>query len=167
MDQDATWYGGSTVVLGSRHIVLNEDPAPPRNGAQQPPLSRFTTQACTTQASLCPYKQRPGPCLLWPNSWTDQDATWYGSRPRPRRHCIRWEPSSPQGNWHNSTAPTFRPTLLWHGRPSQQLLSSCNLPYLHLASSFCRDIRHQKTKVPGLSCSMVCVSLRLAVLVEH
>jgi len=24
-----------------------------------------------------------------------------------------------------TAAPTFRPTLLWHGRPSQQLLSSC------------------------------------------
>jgi len=25
--------------------------------------------------------------------------------------------------------PTFRPTLLWHGRPSQQLLSSCENKY--------------------------------------
>jgi len=25
----------------------------------------------------------------------DQDATWYGGRPRPRRHCVRWRPSSP------------------------------------------------------------------------
>ena len=24
-----------------------------------------------------------------------------------------------------TAAPTFRPTFLWHGRPSQQLLSSC------------------------------------------
>jgi len=23
----------------------------------------------------------------------DQDATWYGGRPRPRRHCVRWGPS--------------------------------------------------------------------------
>jgi len=21
--------------------------------------------------------------VLWPNSWMDQDATWYGGRPRP------------------------------------------------------------------------------------
>ena len=26
-----------------------------------------------------------GPCLLWPNGWMDQDATWYGGRPQPRR----------------------------------------------------------------------------------
>ena len=30
----------------------------------------------------------------------DQDVTWYGSRPRHRRHCVRWGPSSPplEGN---------------------------------------------------------------------
>ena len=28
-----------------------------------------------------------GPCLLWPNGWMDKDATWYGARPRSRRHC--------------------------------------------------------------------------------
>jgi len=36
-----------------------------------------------------------GKCLLWPNGWMDQDATWYGGRPRPRRLCVRWERSSP------------------------------------------------------------------------
>jgi len=98
----------------------------------------------------------------------DQDATWYGGRPRPRRHCVIWGPSSlmesstaptfrpistvakagwisiplstevglgsgdivldgnpaPHGKEHSSPS-TFRPTLLWRGRPSQQLLSSC------------------------------------------
>jgi len=29
------------------------------------------------------------------------------------------------------------------------------------------DLWHQKTRVPGLSCDVVCVILRLAVLVEH
>ena len=38
-----------------------------------------------------------GPCLLWPNSWMDEDATWYGGRPQPRLHCIRWGPRSPKG----------------------------------------------------------------------
>jgi len=36
-----------------------------------------------------------GPCLLWPNGWMHQDATWYRGRPRPKRHCVTWEPSSP------------------------------------------------------------------------
>jgi len=33
-------------------------------------------------------------CPLWPNDWMDEDATWYGSRRRPRPHCIRRGPSS-------------------------------------------------------------------------
>ena len=46
-------------------------------------------------------------------------------------------------------------------------------PHLHLAPpegvtpvEFCRDLWYQKTRVPGLSCGVVCVILRLAVLVE-
>jgi len=34
-------------------------------------------------------------CLLWPNGWMYQDATWYEGRPRPRPHCVTWGPSSP------------------------------------------------------------------------
>ena len=37
-------------------------------------------------------------CGLRPNGGIDQDATWYGGRPRPRRHCVRWEPRSPPQN---------------------------------------------------------------------
>ena len=48
---------------------------PPKKGAQPPPIF--------------------GPCLLWQNGWMDQDATWYGGRPRPKQHCVRWGPSSP------------------------------------------------------------------------
>jgi len=64
---------GMEVGLGSGHIML--DPATPQKGGAQPPIF--------------------GPCLLWPNGWMDQDATRYRGRPRPRRHCIRWGPSSP------------------------------------------------------------------------
>ena len=53
-------------------------------------------------------------CLLWPNSWIDQYATWYGGRPRPRRRCVRWGPSSPTER--GTAAPTFRPSLLRHAR---------------------------------------------------
>ena len=49
-----------------------------------------------------------GPCLLWPNGWTDQDATWYRGRARPRRHCVRWGPSSPSPKT-GAAAPYFRP----------------------------------------------------------
>ena len=47
-------------------------------------------------------------------------------------------------------------------------------PHLHLAPpqwvtpvEFRRDLRQQKTRIPGLSCGVVCMILRLAVLVEH
>jgi len=49
--------------------------------------------------------------VLWPNGWMEQDATWYGGRPQPRRHCVRLgtsshhgkgRPSSPHRKGHNS-----------------------------------------------------------------
>ena len=41
--------------------------------------------------------------LLWLNGWMDEDATWYGSRPRP----IRRGPSSARKG--HSSPPSFRP----------------------------------------------------------
>jgi len=56
----------------------------------------------------------------------DQGATWHRGRPLPRRHCVRWGPSSSQKNKGAQQPPLFVPCLLWSsGRPSQQLLSSC------------------------------------------
>ena len=47
-------------------------------------------------------------------------------------------------------------------------------PHLHLAPpqgvtqvEFRGDLWRQKTRIPGLSCGVVCVILRLAILVEH
>ena len=40
--------------------------------------------------------------VLWPNSWMDQGAIWYGSRPWPMPHCVRWEPkrgTAPPNFW--------------------------------------------------------------------
>ena len=48
-----------------------------------------------------------GPCLLWPNGWMDQYATWYEGMSRSRPHCVRWGPSSPSPK--KGTAPNFRP----------------------------------------------------------
>ena len=36
-----------------------------------------------------------GRYLLRPNGCMDQDVTWYGARPRPRRLCVRWGSRSP------------------------------------------------------------------------
>ena len=68
---------GREIGLGPSDIVLNGDPAPPsEKGAQQFPLF--------------------GRCLLLPNGYMDQDATWYRGRPWPRPHSVRWGCSSPQ-----------------------------------------------------------------------
>jgi len=49
---------GTEVGLGPDHIVLDRDRSPPRKGAQQPLLSRFTDagKACR---GMRPYKPRP------------------------------------------------------------------------------------------------------------
>jgi len=79
MDQDETWHGG--IGLGPGHIVLDGEPAPP-------------SQRGTAAPSVF------GPCLLWPNGWLDQDATWYGGRPQPRRDYVRSGPISHKGGQH-------------------------------------------------------------------
>jgi len=63
------------------------------------------------------------PMSIWPNGWMDQDATWYGGRPRPRPLCDRWGPSPRKGH---SSPPLLGSCLLWpNDRPSQLLLSTC------------------------------------------
>jgi len=79
---------GIEVGLGPDNIVLDGDPAPPEMGTAPPLFSS---------------------CVLWPNGWMDQDAIWYGGRPRPRPHFVRWEPSSfPPLRKGHSSAPSFR-----------------------------------------------------------
>ena len=60
---------GAEVGLGSGDIVLDGDPVSlPKKGAEAPIF---------------------GPCLMWANSWMDQDGTWHGGGPRSRPHCAR------------------------------------------------------------------------------
>ena len=86
------WVDGSGCPLGIElgispgNIVLDRDPdPPPKKGGHSPAIF--------------------GPCVLWPNSWMDQDATWYRGRPRPRRHCVRWDPAPLKGE----QPPNFQP----------------------------------------------------------
>jgi len=60
---------GTEVGLSPGDFVSDGDPAPPQKGGG-PPIF--------------------GPCLLWPNGWMDQDSTWHGGGPQPRRLCVRW-----------------------------------------------------------------------------
>jgi len=48
---------GTEVGFGPGHTVLDVDPDHPKRAQQSAII---------------------GPCLLWPNGWMDQDATWYG-----------------------------------------------------------------------------------------
>jgi len=57
---------------------------------------------------------------LWLNGWMDQDATWYGSRPWPRLHCMRWGLSSPQKG--GTAACTFWPMSIVANSASTELL---------------------------------------------
>ena len=47
------------------------------------------------------------PYLLRPNGCMDQDATWYGGRPQPRRLCVRWRPRSTLPKKGQSPLPQF------------------------------------------------------------
>jgi len=78
---------GMEVGLGPGHIVLDGDLASLHIWGTSPNFSQ---------------------CLLWPNGWMDQDATWYGGRPRPRPHCVRWGPS-PSPKRMSKAISNFRP----------------------------------------------------------
>jgi len=41
------------------------------------------------------------PCLLWPDCWMDQDATWHEGRSLPKPHCARWGPALPPPKVHS------------------------------------------------------------------
>ena len=77
---------GMVVGIGPRDILLDGDPASRQKRGTAPNFRPF---------------------LLWQNGWMDQDATWYGGRPRPRPHCVRWGPSSPSPSKKRGTAPQF------------------------------------------------------------
>ena len=68
---------------------------------------------------------------------------------------------------------THAQTDTWTDNPIKTIISKFtdfNPPHLPLAPRWGRsrgDLRHQKTRVPGPSCGVVCVILCLAVLVEH
>jgi len=50
--------------------------------------------------------------FLRPNGCMDQDVTWCGARPRPRRLCVKWGPRSPSQRGAQFS-PIFGPFLLW------------------------------------------------------
>ena len=149
---------GMEVGLGPGDIVLEGDPAPlPQRGT----APQFSAHVCSSQTAgwmkmplgmevglhqddivldgnPAPLKRARalplfGPCLLWLNGWMDQDASWYGGRPRPRPHCVRLGPSSPPKR-STATPHLFGPCLLWPNSHLSQLLpSTCYITSLGIS----------------------------------
>ena len=71
-----------------------------------------------------------GPCLLWPNGWMDPDFIWYGGRPRPRRHCARWRPSSSAQGAHHNFQPMSAVTKRRDGSRCHLVLRYASMPRL-------------------------------------
>ena len=88
-------------------------------------LGRATLCQMWTHLQHSPHPKNIGPCLLWPNGWMDQDATWYEGRPVPRPHGVVWGRSSPFQRGHSLQ---FSASLLFpNSRPFQLLLTAENL----------------------------------------
>jgi len=99
--------------------------------------------------------------------------TFVDSRPRPRRitpPAHRRRGRRCVAVWRTNTGGTASQpeTLNW------QKFADFTLPHLYLAPplgvtpfEFRKDFWHQKTRVPGLSCAVVCVILSVAVLIQY
>jgi len=55
---------------------------------ERPFVKRFALCYRAVVCTICLSACNVG--VLWSNGWMDQDVTWYGGRPRPRPHCVRW-----------------------------------------------------------------------------
>jgi len=107
--------GMEVASLGPGHIVLDGDSSPPPPKGRSPQFSdhiccgqmaaygsrchlvcsyikpqprRICVRWGRTPLSLPKKRTEPpifGPCLSWPNGWMDQDDTWHGGKPQPRR----------------------------------------------------------------------------------
>jgi len=114
-DQTARWTKmppGMEIGLGPGDFVFDGIHLPPEKEKKGTPPPNF------------------GLCLLWPNGWMDEDATWYRRRPRPKPHCVRRGPSSP-AKGAQQPSRLFGPCLLWPRSPisatAELLLQSSRL----------------------------------------
>jgi len=112
---------GMEVGLGPGHIVVDGDPAPfpkkdiapnfrsiaivvKRHGCIKMPLGMeigLSPGDFVLDGGPAPLPKGGGRpnfrfmSIVAKRRWMDQGATWYGGRPRPRRHCVRRGPSCP------------------------------------------------------------------------
>ena len=86
-----------------------------------------------------------GPCVLWPNGWMDQDATWYERRIWPWPHCVTWGPSSPFRKGAQPP-PNFRAVSI----VAKWSPISATAEYLFIIYTLCLK------KFPPLNCLKLC-----------
>ena len=100
---------------GSRcHLIGRYRPRPRPHCVRWGPSSQLTASPKTGDTSRSHFSAH----VLWPNGCMDQDATWYGGRPQPWPHCVRWGPSSqltpsPLKNSRGTSRPHFSAHVLW------------------------------------------------------
>jgi len=78
---------GVEIALGPGDFVFNWDPALPQKKGTAHPIF--------------------GPCLLCPNGWMDEGATWYESRLGPGHIMLDGDPAPPRKG--HSSSPSLRP----------------------------------------------------------
>jgi len=78
----------------------------------------------------------------------DQDATWYGSRLRPRPHCVTRGPSS-RTKGAQQPPPLSTHVYCGHGLPSQLLLSSCCTAHGRVLSGMPVHVLSSKNQSPA------------------
>ena len=97
--------------------------------------------------------------VLWPNRWMDQDATWYGGKPPPRRHCVRWQPSSPTETGM-APLPTFRPMSIVAKR---SLISATAALLFYRASTYSTALRIRRHHYRDHSCRTLLLPVKVTI----
>ena len=134
MYQNTTWYGGR---LQPRQHCVRWGPSSPSSKGAQPPqflanvrcsqMAGWTKMPLGIKVGLGPggfvfdgdsappkekgHSSHPifGPYLLWPTGWMDEDATWYGNRPRPGHIVLHGTQLSPSPAKGAQQPPSFWP----------------------------------------------------------
>jgi len=124
------------VNLSPGDIVLDADSAPPprkKEGHSIPHFgpcivakrlhgsrSHLVRVYASAQATMCYMRTQPPlegvqqppnfqPMSVVAKQWMDQDGTWYGGKPRPLPHCVRWGPAP---KWAQPPVLIFGPCLV-------------------------------------------------------
>jgi len=98
-----------------------------------------------------------GPCVLWPNGWMNQDATWHRGKHRLWRRCVRWGRSSPKRG--TAPLPQFsvhgycRQTAGWMKTP---LGTDVDLSQGHMLLDGVSALRERDTAAPLFSAYVYC-----------